>query len=163
MKQKETRQGGFTLIEVLVATVVLSLGLLGLAGMQIWAVKNTGNAFFRTQATLAANDMVERMRGNPEGRRQGAYSVNVVGCGVVVKSCADARCTPAELAQDDLFNVACGTRGTGDHVGLDDLLPNGVLAVTCLDNCTVTVTWDEVNERVGNDPEAKILELLVTP
>ncbi len=55
---------GFTLIEVLVAVVILSVGLLGLAGLQISGLRNNQEAYLRSQATIIAQDILERMRAN---------------------------------------------------------------------------------------------------
>jgi type IV pilus assembly protein PilV len=55
---------GFTLIEVLVAMVVLTVGLLGLAGLQATSLKNSQNAYYRSVATQLAYDMADRMRAN---------------------------------------------------------------------------------------------------
>ena len=58
---------GFTLIEVLVAVVVLSIGLLGLAGLQAFSVRSVGSAYQYTQAIYLANNMADRMRANNNG------------------------------------------------------------------------------------------------
>jgi type IV pilus assembly protein PilV len=55
---------GFTLLEVLVALVVLSIGLLGLAGLMAASLKNSHSAYYRTQATWLAYDVLDRMRAN---------------------------------------------------------------------------------------------------
>lgn len=55
---------GFTLLEVLVAVLVLSIGLLGLAGLMASSLKNAHSAYQRTQATWLAYDMLDRMRAN---------------------------------------------------------------------------------------------------
>jgi len=55
---------GFTMIEVLVALVVLSIGLLGVAGLQIVGLKGNLSAAFRTQASYLADDIIDRMRAN---------------------------------------------------------------------------------------------------
>ena len=55
---------GFTLLEVLVAIVVLSIGLLGLAGLMASSLKNSHSAYQRTQATWLAYDALDRMRAN---------------------------------------------------------------------------------------------------
>lgn len=60
------RQRGFSLLEVLIAIVVMSFGLLGLVGLQMTAMKNNTSAHYRAQATLLAYDIVDRMRANRE-------------------------------------------------------------------------------------------------
>ena len=58
------RQAGFSLLEVLIATLVLSAGLLGLAGLQIAGMKTTHNSYQMQQATWLVHDLLERMRVN---------------------------------------------------------------------------------------------------
>ncbi|RJG03966.1 type IV pilus modification protein PilV [Noviherbaspirillum sedimenti] len=58
------RQKGFTLIEVLIAMLVLAIGLLGLAGLMATSMRNNHSAYHRTQAVWLANDMIDRMRAN---------------------------------------------------------------------------------------------------
>ena len=61
------RQAGMTLIEVLVAALILGLGLLGAASAQINALKYTDSARMSTQASFIAYDMLDRMRANATG------------------------------------------------------------------------------------------------
>jgi type IV pilus assembly protein PilV len=65
---------GFTLVEVLVALVVLSIGLLGIASLQVSSLRWNHGASKRSQATLLAYDILDRMRANPIAARAGAYS-----------------------------------------------------------------------------------------
>lgn len=58
------RQGGLSLLEVLVSVVILSIGLLGLAGLQATALKSGHSAYLRSQATILAYDILDQMRGN---------------------------------------------------------------------------------------------------
>ena len=58
---------GFSLIEVLVALFVLSIGLLGLAALQTTGLKLNHQSYERTQATLQAYDIIDRMRTNKSG------------------------------------------------------------------------------------------------
>jgi type IV pilus assembly protein PilV len=55
---------GFTLVEALVALLVLSIGLLGVAALQLTALQNNNNALFRSQATYLAYDITDRIRAN---------------------------------------------------------------------------------------------------
>lgn len=70
------RQHGATLIEVLIAVVVLSIGLLGLAGLQATSVKSNHSAYQRSQATLLAYDLADRMRANRTEALTNAYEVD---------------------------------------------------------------------------------------
>lgn len=58
-------QGGFTLVEVLVTALVMGVGLLGLAGLQLAGMKSNYSAFLRTEANFAAYDLLDRMRADP--------------------------------------------------------------------------------------------------
>ena len=56
---------GHTLIEILIAVVILSIGLLGMAGIQLKSLRGTQNSFLKTEAVNLANSMAERMHANP--------------------------------------------------------------------------------------------------
>ena len=60
-------QSGFTLLEIMVAIVVLSLGLLGLAGLQAASLRNNQTAYYRSIATQQAYDIADRLRANLAG------------------------------------------------------------------------------------------------
>lgn len=77
-RRRECRSGahgdaGFTLLEVLIALVVLSLGLLGLAALQAATVDFNHKAYLRSQATSLAYDMADRMRANRQAALNGEY------------------------------------------------------------------------------------------
>ncbi len=61
---QKSRQTGFSLLEVLIAIVITSIGLLGLAGMQATGLRNNHSAYHRSQATVLAYDIADRMRSN---------------------------------------------------------------------------------------------------
>lgn len=68
-----SNQQGFSLIEVLVALFVLSIGLLGLAMLQTRGTQFSTESYLRTQVTVAANDIIDRMRANKTGADNGDY------------------------------------------------------------------------------------------
>ena len=65
---------GFTLIEVLVTLIVLSVGLLSLAGLQVFGLRTSHSASLRTQATIQSYDIIDRMRANLRGVQDGNYN-----------------------------------------------------------------------------------------
>lgn len=67
------REGGLTLIEILVALVILSIGLLGLAGLQTLSLNFNTSAYYRTQATALAYGLADRMRANRAAALAGDY------------------------------------------------------------------------------------------
>ena len=66
-------QRGTTLIEVLIALIVLSIGLLGLALLQVTSVQSNHSAYYRSQATVLAHDLADRMRANRTAALGDAY------------------------------------------------------------------------------------------
>jgi len=94
------RQAGFTLIEVLVSALLLSIGLVGLAGLQAAALLNNQSPFMRSQVTALAYDLADRMRANVPGANANAY---VPANAAFVAACTStAGCTAQQLAQNDL-------------------------------------------------------------
>lgn len=61
------RQRGFSLIEVLISILILAVGLLGAASIQLNALKYTDSSTMRSQASFIAYDMMDRIRANPNG------------------------------------------------------------------------------------------------
>lgn len=76
-RPKQTRQAGFSLLEVLIALLVLAIGLLGLAALQNMGLRLNSQSYERTQATILIDDMIDRMRANPAGVKAGNYNALV--------------------------------------------------------------------------------------
>lgn len=126
-------QRGATLIEVMITVLVLSVGLLGLGATQMMSLKNGNNANRSYLASVAAYDIAERMRANPDTARSGSYN------GAVTEPLAEVsceqRCNTAQLAQMDLYQWS---------LLLDESLPGGEGQVAVAGNtATVTITWNE--------------------
>lgn len=70
------RSAGVSLIEVLVSIVVLSVALLGSAGLMGASLRSTNNAYYRSQATVLADDILDRMRANIDAARNQDYDID---------------------------------------------------------------------------------------
>lgn len=92
---------GFTLLEVLIAVVVLSIGLIGLAALMIQGQKFNRSALHRSQATFIAYDMSDRMRANRVFARTGGYVS--LGPTQDTDCLGTSGCTAPEMAGHDVF------------------------------------------------------------
>lgn len=94
-------QSGLSLVETLVALVVLSAGLLGVAALQVQGMSAGQTANFRTHAANLAADMAERIRSNPLGLDAYAGPASDHRCAADAGEALD--CTPEQMAAHDLF------------------------------------------------------------
>lgn len=109
------RQGGSSLLEVLVALLVLSIGLLGLAALQTTGLKFNQQSYQRTQGTLLAYEILDRIRSNPVGIAN--YDNVTLASGPPGHSnCLSTLCTAAQIAVYDIFQW---------KISLRDLLAQG--------------------------------------
>jgi type IV pilus assembly protein PilV len=100
---RATASEGFTLVEVLVALVVLAIGSLGVADMLLTGLRESRNALERTEAVLLAADLADRIRANrPAGGMYQLEEGAVLGPPAVDCRIAGA-CEPADLARLDLY------------------------------------------------------------
>jgi len=96
---------GFSLIEVLVALLVLSIGLLGLAALQTTSLQYNTGSYFRTQATFLAYDIIDRMRANTDAvvdNDNNGYDQPTTTKVIPPVNCDTTGCTSAELALYDV-------------------------------------------------------------
>ncbi|HEU4623284.1 MAG TPA: type IV pilus modification protein PilV [Steroidobacteraceae bacterium] len=70
------RAAGFTLLEVLVSVVILSVALLGTAALTASSLKTTNSSYYLSQSTVLADDILDRMRANIEKARSGDYDID---------------------------------------------------------------------------------------
>lgn len=164
------RQSGLGIVEVLVALVVVSFGVLGMASLQLTGMKHSSGGFNRSKALLYAQSTATRIRLNSiaaDDQNYAGFNSDSISCDVPPAPFCQARannvpadsCTTVELAAFDLFSVSCGDLGSnGAEKGVVGALPNGALSVTCLATpCTpdsayqVTVSWSEGRSRTNND------------
>ena len=96
-----SRQAGFSILEVLVSMVVLSTGLLGVANLQVTALRGNQGAYLASVAAQQAQDMAERMNANPVGIAANQYDAIDSSIPGVQADCQSVACTPAQLALFD--------------------------------------------------------------
>lgn len=141
-----SRQSGMTLIEVLIALVVVGIGVMGLALMQVVNLRYTQGANQRTQAVNLAGELIDMMRSNRS--QLGAYamsrqSVSDVAAADVKNGCATAGKAAETGTLDAAANVKrwkCEIRetlGADAYVQVDADASTGVVEVT--------VEWGEDN------------------
>lgn len=136
--KRSKRLAGFTLIEVLVALVVMSVGMLGIAGLYVHSLQSGRTSMLRHNAINLAGDIADRIRANP--RAGAAYALggannNCVGGGI--------DCTRDEMAGNDVFlwdQQAADTLPAGADVQV--VFDNGVVPPTY----QITVSWPEPGE-----------------
>jgi len=165
------RQSGVGIVEVLVALVVVSFGVLGMASLQLTGMKHSSGGFNRSKAMLFAQSMATRIRLNSVAADTFDYNnfdSEALLCSTPPVPYCQARkgaagnppiCSPQELAAFDLYSVSCGDAGAkAPDKGVKGTLPNGQLIVTCLTTpCTtdsayqVTVNWSEGRSRTVAD------------
>lgn len=153
-KSNKQLSGGFTLIEILVALLVLSIGLLGLAALQLTSFQFNTDSYLRTQTTFSTYDIIDRMRVNLVGLNAGNYDVNAstdadskvstyMACKGSGGSCncdgSSASCSAANLALYDLGRW---------YAKLDEFLPGAsdrraTITRTSGNLVTITIFWTE--------------------
>jgi type IV pilus assembly protein PilV len=130
------QQKGFSLIEVLVTMVIISFGLLGIAGVIVNSMKNNQSSYARTQASVLANDIIDRMRANRKTAEEAPFA----------------------------YNLALGADPAGSGVVLNDLtqwrtalaaaMPSGTGSVTMANATLVTVVVQWNDARASGDGTA---------
>jgi type IV pilus assembly protein PilV len=145
LKTQFKYQHGFTMIEILIAFVILSVGVLGLAGLQGASIKSSNTAYMRTVATSQIYDFAERIRSNSKGHNlaidggddvynQLSGTPTYANCNVQNKL-PSSGCTTAQLATRDIsmWNTENAR-----------VLPNGQGTVRRAgQSYIITVSWDE--------------------
>lgn len=100
-----TKQQGVGLLEVLIALLVLSIGIMGLAALQSTGLRLNTQSYQRTQAIMAIQDIVDRIRANPSGQSAGEYdTVTYASTLPSAPDCADGTtiCSSGDMAKYDI-------------------------------------------------------------
>ena len=134
-------EAGLTLIEVLVALVVLSIGMLGLAALQASGIKFNHDSYLRSQATNLAYDVIERMRIDEDKATANNFSDTY---------------TAADPADNcDFSDTSTAAAKLCWRTEIRDTLPNGSLVVsdaygTNSNQFTITISWQDRWQQEGS-------------
>ncbi|GAA4649579.1 hypothetical protein GCM10023116_18530 [Kistimonas scapharcae] len=178
------RHRGVGMVEVLITIVIMTIGLLGMAALQITAVRGNQDGVQRSHATWLVQDLAERIRGNTT-----AYQDDMAGTARYVTSanapdctnrpatvCADyynplpspgvkvnaVACTPAQMAAWDLWETSCPRPFNGFASGSPDYLNSGrVTSALVNGNYTLTVDW--LCRNCENNGQRLSTSLLIRP
>ncbi len=150
------RSKGFTLIEVLVAILIVAVGILGVAGMQVVSLQQNRNALLRDQALQLGNDILDRMRANA---LTDYATVEFVDEPAASKNCNDESCDRNEMSEFDIAQWKCSLNpiNSSDEVyaictdfGITNAsLPQGKGSIE-RDGSVHVITVEWVNDREGN-------------
>jgi type IV pilus assembly protein PilV len=136
-KKLNQRQAGFSLVEVLITLVIMSVGMLGIAGLYVQSMQAGRTSMFRHHAVTLAGDVADRIRANPTADI--AYTAPVGADNGCVMGGVD--CSPAQMAANDILlwkDQAANTIPGGDVLIV--LAPeNGLIPPTY----QITVSWTE--------------------
>jgi type IV pilus assembly protein PilV len=144
---------GFTLIEVLIAVVILAGGLLGLAALQATSLRNNQSAYNRSQATQLAYEMADRMRANVLGlAKYRAMGVNPRAA-TAKSACYTTGCSWDDMAENDLYEWNCAIDGGCPNIAAT--LPGGggtaswATITSAAGVYTIAIQWDD--DQDGDD------------
>lgn len=150
-KVSRRRMSGISLVESMVALIVISVGMLGIAGLYLSSLQAGRSANLRSQAVNLASEMADRIRANREGELSYALAAGTLPSAV---DCASAICTPAQLAQSDQNiwitslrnNLPGGATSANGSIVVTDLKAAG--EVVSLFQYRITVSWREAGSDI---------------
>ena len=141
---------GVGLIEVLISVLLLSVGLLAAARMQVQSLRSSQAAYHRSQAWFMATDMVDRMRANFAGALAGAYDGASTSDAASDPGCGARACDSTAIAEQDVREWSARLYPLGREGEFMPLLPSvesidaaGVVERVDEGVYRVTVSWAE--------------------
>lgn len=169
---RHARHAGFSLVEVLVALVIIGIGLLGLAKIQALAFASTNTAALRSLAALEASSLASSMHANRNYWSVLGPNFSYQFAGTAAPVSSDPILTGAPCS----VNCAAGPLAANDVqawvLAVNQVLPNATGSINCPTNgpvsCTIQLSWGESNvginaQSTGNAMAAPTYTLYVVP
>ena len=159
------KQAGFSMMELLVAVLVMGVGVLGVTGLQLISLQNNQDALLRSEAVQLAYDILDRIRVNPGAGVPGLPydGVDLDDVPVAPADCFAANCTPAQMVAFDIATWKCSLGGFNGEGVCGDLRDDGILPGTNVQPglpdgdgsievdaaglITITVEWNGFNNQ----------------
>ncbi len=144
MSMCKRHQSGFTLVEVLVALLIVSIGLLGIAAMQSLALRNTGSSMERSQAVIQTYSYLDLLRANRDRAVLSQLDMNLV--------CEVENLPSSQTDQRNWLEQLHLTLGPGS-CGKVECLGGG--------KCTITVQWNDTRAEGGSAVQELVTETVL--
>jgi len=152
IRMKSKHAEGFSLVEVMVALIICSFGLLGLAKMESLALSSTSVAGGRSIAAIEASSMAAAMHANRAywgtAVAQSVTTVNLASAATISPACTTVgACTAQQMANYDVQQWAASLKA---------VLPNFLGIITCTTTtlpvtCTITIKWAEAGVAINSE------------
>jgi len=158
VKPLSARSRGFTLVEMLVAMVVLSIGMLGIAGLFAVSLHSGSSAIYRMQAVNLAQDIADRILAN----RRAAAAYEGAGADHGCYGTTGTVCTPGDLAANDILlwqQAITNTFKGGTASGSIDYTAAAIKQQPS--TYTITVTWLEQGQAVNESESTQSFTMQV--
>jgi type IV pilus assembly protein PilV len=149
--------GGFTLLEVLIAVLVLSVGLLGLAGLQAHSLRTNNAALMRSQAIVVAYDALDMMRANRDQALRAGDSGYAVAFGDDVSPVDCAPCSSGQQARNDVATWRARIQALGLPSGEGEIVLTGSALAGSGVKASVRVRWDDDRDGSNTGEREQIL------
>lgn len=174
---------GFSLVEVMIALIIIAVGMLGIAKLEAVVLSNTGISRVRALVALQAASLADTMHADRDfwdgtsgdwttspltvtaTVASGAATLSATNSGTLNTAlgsppdCTAATCSPVNLAAYDVNEWITGPASTSNKGGLSGVVQNYTATVTCSSatgvvTCTIQIVWNE-NTAAANQQEAQ--------
>ncbi|ACA11072.1 type IV pilus modification protein PilV [Xylella fastidiosa subsp. morus] len=135
---------GVSLIEVLISVFILAVGMLGVAAMQVMALRNNDSALQRSHAVIQSYAILEAMRANRSEAIKGSYNTNGMIC------TAPQANNLVDVDRRDWISNLKAALGDSEHTC-------GSIFCDDANTCTIQVQWDETRASDKRSPAGQLV------